>query len=93
MGETEAEVAATEQTLAQAFDLRNDLIDLVYPFAMVKDAAAYQQVRPHARPARFISDCYLAVQFNYFIPGFLSCSVAVFSEVSNGYNPSPRAPI
>lgn len=32
MGKNDAELAATEQTLAQAFDLRNDLMKVVYPF-------------------------------------------------------------
>jgi len=33
MGSTEAEWAASEQTLAQAFDLRNELVRIVYPFS------------------------------------------------------------
>jgi len=33
MGSSEAEEAAAEQTLAQAFDLRNELVRIVYPFS------------------------------------------------------------
>ena len=39
-------------------------------------------------PGRVISDCHFAVQLNHFMPGFLSKSVAVFSKVTIGYNPS-----
>ena len=35
-GTSEAEVVAVEQTLAQAFDLRNSLMNLVYPFSGIK---------------------------------------------------------
>lgn len=33
LGSTEMEIAASEMTLAQAFDLRNELVRIVYPFS------------------------------------------------------------
>jgi hypothetical protein len=46
MGSTEAETAAVEQVLAQAFDLRNDLMGQVYPFGAVKTVAEYDKTLP-----------------------------------------------
>lgn len=46
MGSNEAELTAVEQTLAQCFDLRNDVIDLVYPFKAVKTAEDYAAALP-----------------------------------------------
>lgn len=46
MGKTEEEVAMCEQTLAQALDLRNALMRLVYPFSGVKGEEAFKAQLP-----------------------------------------------
>lgn len=45
-GTSEAEVVAVEQTLAQAFDLRNSLMNLVYPFSGIKTREEYEAALP-----------------------------------------------
>jgi len=55
MGENEAERVATEQTLAQAFDLRNECVRVVYPFAGTSaerfSAALAKHLRAVAAPS------------------------------------------
>jgi hypothetical protein len=47
MGEDEEELVACEQSLAQAFDLRNDLMKIVYPFGGVTPENFAQKLEAH----------------------------------------------
>jgi hypothetical protein len=47
-------------------------------------ALVYPHTPPRRAGLRVISDCHFAVQLNHFIPGFLSYSVPVFSNVTIG---------
>ncbi len=47
MGKTDAEVAECEQALAQAFDLRNEVVKFVYPFGGVTAATYPEALEKH----------------------------------------------